>query len=127
MTPLAFVDTETDGLGPSRHAWEVAVIRRDDSGETVTHLFLPLDLRRADPQSLNIGRFWDRHPHGRQLSGKPPIPGEMVVTQDLDAAKRIFRATFGAHLVGAVPSFDAQVLERLLRANVTPLFSSPPQ
>ncbi len=115
--PLVFLDTETDGLGPNRRAWEVALIRRDDQSTRELHMWLPLDLRGADSQALAIGRFWDRHPEGRRVSGKPAIPGEMVVTRDLDAARKIMEWTFGAHLVGAIPSFDADVLARLLRAN----------
>jgi len=115
MTPLVFVDCETDGLHPGRRAWEIAMIRRDDDGERECRMFLPLDLKFADPAALKIGGFWDRHPAGRKISGKPEQPCEPV-TSVHDAAKKVMAWTFGAHLIGANPAFDAQVLERLLRS-----------
>lgn len=115
MTPLVFIDTETDGLHPGRRAWEIAMVRRDDDGERECRMFLPLDVKFADPAALKIGGFWDRHPAGRKISGKPEQPCEPV-TSVHEAAKKVMAWTFGAHLVGANPAFDAQVLERVLRA-----------
>jgi hypothetical protein len=119
MTPLVFIDTETDGLHPGRRAWEIGMILRDERGlEYESRMFLPLDLKFSDPAALKIGGFWDRHPVGRKLSGKTPecaTPTEPV-TSAHDAAKKVMEWTFGAHLVGANPAFDAQVLERLLRS-----------
>jgi len=115
--PIAFVDTETDGLHPQRRAWEVAIIRRDPDGTRQEwRAFLPLDLRHADPMALQIGRFWDRHPSGRKVSGKEPCPSDSAVMSAHEAAKQIMRLTFGATIVGAVPSFDTDVLSRLLRS-----------
>ena len=114
MTPLVFIDTECDGVHPGRRAWEVAMIRRDDEGQRETSFFIRLDLRHSDPFGLNVGGFWDRHPSGRKVSGKPPLPGPEPLCAH-DAAKEVMRWTFGAHLVGAVPNFDAEVLARLLR------------
>lgn len=124
MTPIVFCDTETDGLHPGRRAWEIALIRRDDAGERECRMFLPLDLKFADPAALRIGGFWDRHPMGRKLSGKdsPQVGDELCaipcepVTSTHEAAKKVMAWTFGAHLVGANPAFDAQILERLLRS-----------
>lgn len=114
MTPLCFIDTETDGLGPNCRAWEVAIIRRDDDGQAEHHWFLPLNLKHSDPFALKVGKFWDRHPVGRKVSGKDEIPCEPV-TPSHDAARDIMRLTFGATLVGSNPAFDADVLGRLLR------------
>ena len=111
---LCFVDTETDGLGPNCRAWEVAIIRRDDDGQAEHHWFLPLNLKHSDPFALKVGGFWDRHPVGRKVSGKPEAPCEPV-TSAHDAARNIMRLTFGATLVGSNPAFDADVLGRLLR------------
>lgn len=116
-TPLVFIDTETDGLGPQRRAWEIAMIRRDHLGTTETAFFLPLDLGNSDPTALQIGRFWDRHPTGRKMAGHREQPDSVNVLSTHDAAKEVMRWTFGAHLVGAVPSFDAEIFARLLRAN----------
>lgn len=115
MTPLVFLDTETDGLHPGRRAWEVAMIRRDDTGQTERTFFVGLDLQHSDPFGLKIGGFWDRHPIGRKLSGKDPHPGPIAMSSH-DAAREVMRVTFGAHIVGLVPNFDTEVLARLLRS-----------
>jgi len=115
--PLVFIDTETDGLHPGRRAWEIAMIRRDHLGTTETSFFLPLDLRDSDPSALQIGRFWDRHPSGRKMAGHREQPDSVNVLGTHDAAKEVMRWTFGAHLVGAIPSFDAEIFARLLRSN----------
>lgn len=118
MTPLAFVDTETTGLDPDRNeVWEVALILRepyepypdDTEGagppffDTEHHWFLPVDLGRADAIALTIGKY-----HDRFTFDTTPLD---------DFAKDFAHLTHGAHLVGAVPSFDDAFLKRLLRAN----------
>lgn len=113
--PVCFLDTETDGLHHQCRAWEIAVIRRDTDGTECTHeWFLPLDLRHANPQALHVGRFWDRHPAGRKVSGKPEVPCRPT-TPVHDVARDLMKVTFGATLVGASPHFDADVIARLLR------------
>lgn len=103
---LAFVDTETTGLDPDRHQiWEVALIVDDEEYEW----FLPVDLSRADPVALNIGRFHDRYTLPGIYSG-PSRHLENVVSQ-------IAELTRGRHLVGAVVSFDEERLRKLLREN----------
>lgn len=58
MTALAFVDTETTGLDPDFHEiWEVGLIVNDE--ERLWQL--PVDLKRADPKALEIGRFHERY------------------------------------------------------------------
>ena len=129
-TPIVFIDTETDGVHPGRRVWEVGMIRRDDAGERETSFFVHIDLRTADPVGLRVGGFYDRHPFGRRLSGQiPDGPKEprLCTPRDIaepksaistaDAAHRVAQWTHGAHLVGAVPNFDAEVLANLLRAN----------
>lgn len=113
MTPIVFLDTETDGVHPNRKAWEIAMIRRDDSGEREHHMFLHLDLSTSDPFGLRVGGFYQRHPFGRQLAGLEPSPA--AVTPLPVAARVIAQWTHGARIVGAVPSFDTEVLARLLR------------
>lgn len=122
MTTIVALDTETDGLHPGRRAWEIGMVRRDDDRQRECRMFLPLDLKFSDPAALRIGGFWDRHPTGRKLSGKPDAqddtyakPCEPVVSTH-DAAKKVMAWTFGATLVGANPAFDTYILERLLRS-----------
>lgn len=113
MTKLAFVDTETTGLNPERHEiWEVALVLREDhapetdarTSTTTEHVWqLDVDLGRADLIALNVGHFQERRASREALTYTPHFLEDFI---DL---------TWGAHLVGAVPSFDAERLERLAR------------
>lgn len=133
--PLVFIDTETDGVHPDRKAWEVAMIRREPDGrQDETTFFVEVDLETADPFGLKVGGFYDRHPLGRTVSTKAYTPERMLGDRELrcsqwlqgepdsgvlsqsDAALLVAQWTHGAHLVGAVPHFDAEVLGKLLRA-----------
>jgi hypothetical protein len=118
MTPLCFIDTETTGVHPGRLAWEIAMIRRDDKAEETSVLQVTdVDLSNADPFGLNIGRFYERHvsyregPRFRLNSGEQ----EVKFCEEKEAAWRVEQVTRGAHLVGAVPSFDAATLDPMLR------------
>ncbi len=116
MRPTVFVDVETDGLHPNRRAWEIALVRRSEEGVVERHMFVAIDLSNSDPGALSIGRFWDRRPSGRKISGKgfDAVPSEPVVSVH-DAAKEVMRLTHEARIVGAVPSFDTETLARMLR------------
>ena len=46
---------------------------------------------------------------------RPVRPGSYL--DEMDAAKVVAAWTHGAHIVGAVPNFDAEVLASLLRYN----------
>lgn len=117
MTTLAFVDCETTGLDPDRHdVWEVGLILADDadpSGVRAVRSWLldRVDLSKADPMSLEISGFHERHPKGWKMiqESKAPDP-----TNHLTFAIEFGRLTHGAHLVGAVPSFDEERLRKIL-------------
>lgn len=104
---LAFVDTETTGLDPVRHQiWEVGLVLRDENGDETERLWqLPVDLSRADAMGLKVGRFHDRRLPPDALTGLRRFAHEFAIL------------TVGAHLVGAVISFDEERLRRFLRAN----------
>lgn len=107
---ICFVDTETTGLDPDRHEiWEVAAIRYNPGTDEVLDAArlwqLPVDLGRADSVALKIGRFHER----RLLSG--------FLTDLVRFARSFAEYTRGAHLAGAVVSFDEERLRRLLRRN----------
>lgn len=121
LTPVCFVDTETTGLDPDRHEiWEVGLILPDGSEHEWQ---LPVDLSRADPIALNIGRFHDRRPMSGTENYRPWGPekheGKWVIHSERmpEWCSEFVRLTRGLHLAGAVVSFDAERLWRLLRAN----------
>ena len=137
--PICFVDTETTSLRPDRRAWDIAIIRVDDDHPDglVAQFFIDLDsldLPNSDPFSLRVGRFWGRHPQAlalqsfRSIETVPVDGGGLYPSESLHplrgavltesrAAQVVAAYTHGAHFVGAVPSFDAEVLAALLRDN----------
>lgn len=128
--PVAFLDIESDGLRPRRRPWEIAIIRREPDGrQTEWQAFVEINLKSGEPKGLRVGGFYDRHPLGRHLSRlsrpgdsdndgtDPPEVGTGVggyLTKS-DAARTVACLTHDALIVGAVPSFDTDVLARLLR------------
>lgn len=101
---VCFVDTETTGLDPDLHEiWEVGLI----VDEIEHHWYLPVDLGRADPIALAIGQFHERYPDNAVTS----------YTTLRAFATEFAYLTRGRHLVGAVVSFDAERLSKLLKAN----------
>ena len=116
MTKIVFIDTETTSLRHDRRAWEIGIIARDGGTDT-EHTWLidddDLDLGNADVMSLKIGRFYERHPFGiaKRTETTPFTTCEYTVMLDVE------RITRGAHLVGAVVSFDADVLGQRMRAH----------
>jgi hypothetical protein len=123
--PLCFVDTETTGLHPDLlRPWDIAVIRYGVDGHRTqwqTFISLPdLDLHHADPFSLRVGRFHERHPqaNGAVPADSYPDPDvkwpENLATADA-AAVTVERMTRGAVVIGAVVSFDTGTLASMLR------------
>jgi DNA polymerase III epsilon subunit-like protein len=122
MTPICFVDTETTSLRHDRRAWEVAVIvRRPGQPDHEQSWFIhehELDLGNADLGSLKIGRFHDRHPQAAPGADQSPgSPLRTKVKPEFDVMRQVEELTRGAHLVGAVPNFDAEVLGNRMRAH----------
>lgn len=133
MSRLVYLDSETTGLDPDRHEmWELAIIDGDNEWEWQ----LPVDLSRADPSALRIGRFYDRR------GALPGVPsGEVHVGAGVrlrrynggewrrlgDGSKAIQKEAQnvaglldGAHVVGAIPWFDCGhggFVSRWLRAH----------
>jgi|SRR5450755_2075604 len=116
MTNLVFIDTETTSLRHDRRAWEIGAIARRSGHEDVEHTWLidadDLDLGNADVMSLRIGRFHERHPQARMDDS-----AFRSVQDEIDVMREVEAVTRGAHLVGAVVSFDADVLGQRMRAN----------
>ena len=133
MTKLAFLDTETIGLDCDRHGvWEVALVLREDGKEDVARVWqLPVDLGEADAAALKIGRWYERrwpwpvyestqntvNDDLRRINDAVTGDAHYVIPWDRmdDWAALFAELTDGAHLVGAVISFDEERLRRLLR------------
>lgn len=133
MTTLAFVDCETTGLHPVRHEiWEIGLILRKADSRAEYVWQLPVDLSRADVIALNIGRFHERRgqpgttsyfpgPDAFDQSGEFSVPGVPIPPKVIHPSNlpwfcgMLSGLLWGAHLVAAVPSFDAERLDRLFR------------
>jgi len=128
VTPLAFLDTETTGLDPRRcEVWEVAIVRaehhpevhEDADGKSCPGRLVVLDeyerqidvhhLEDADPYGLEVGGYHDRRkPQTQRIRPK-------------GAATEVEKRTRGRMMVGAVPSFDAAFLTKLLHEHGRPV------
>lgn len=120
--PLLFLDTETTSLrvpwrAAPRQVWEVGAIRRWPDGteqEWRAYVRDP-DLTDADPISLSIGGFYDRHPqYLRQRWASAAISGGNYLHSEAEVAYLIEWLARGATIIGAVPDFDASTLDALL-------------
>jgi len=130
MNGIIALDTETTGIGPDRRVWELGLIVtgelpswwRDDEFMRRGRLGLDapghyrwfvdaadLDLSNADPFALRVGRFYDRHPQF--------VTAPAVTVREAELLRWVERLTRGQHLLGAVPNFDADVLDRRMRAH----------
>lgn len=101
---VCFVDTETTGLDPQRHeVWDVAII--DEDGYEREFHIRPMDYHpdSMEPDAARISRFYSR----------TGASGWFWDTRS-SVAREIAQLTEGRHLVGAVPSFDAMFLTKLL-------------
>jgi hypothetical protein len=118
VSTLAFLDTETTSLRRNRQTWNIGVILRSPDGtETAEEVIVRgKDLTSdADPMSLLIGHFWERHP---DFGGDP---GDALVLEEDEAVVWLHRhvrpvitpqGAVPMHIVAAVPSFDVEGLSR---------------
>lgn len=111
MTRLVFLDTETTSLDRrKRQIWDIAYIIRDETHDDIERQFyLDPPMKNADPMSLKIGGYWNRHPNWTKKSPKG------VVTAEYSVARRVAQDLLNATIIGAVPSFDEETLYRFLR------------
>lgn len=114
MAPICFIDTETTGIHPDRLPWEIALIKRNEAGleEELLIQIIDVDLSNADPFGLRVGKFYERH---YWYAPSTSIPPECKCVEEHEAAMLVERFTRGAHLIGAVPSFDAETWDKMLR------------
>ncbi len=104
---IAFTDTETLGLDPDKHAiWEVGLVLYDPERRTVEgeHLWqIVVDgeqVAAGDPIGMEIGGFDKRYD-----STTASVPDRFLA--------EFIALTTGAHLAGAVVSFDEERLRRM--------------
>jgi hypothetical protein len=106
---VVFLDTETLGLDPDIHpVWEIGLIV---GPAEYTWQIRPTgrELANAHPKALEIGRFEERYDDGHAY-------------QRPDMARILAKAIpAGAHLAGAVISFDEERLRRFLWAHGQPI------
>lgn len=115
MTDLVFLDCETTSLRRDCRIWEIGLIlRRPGLEQRENHWFIraeDLDLGNADPFSLDIGTFYQRHPQMiRQIAGSGMPKPEAEVLAEVE---RVCRK---AHIVGNVVNFDTQRLDARMAA-----------
>lgn len=126
VAPLCFIDTETTSLDrETREVWEIAMVRREPDGTETSYgaMIAGVDLTHADPRSLAIGRFYERYDieHNGVPEGLFSALSNPGYPYALEVARVVERMTRGAHLVGAVPSFEDVSLRPLLaRAQLAP-------
>ncbi|MBS3942311.1 MAG: 3'-5' exonuclease [Actinobacteria bacterium] len=103
-TRFVFVDTEATGLDHERHELtEVSWIVRFEDGREVERQYFPQHtIDGADADALTLTRYDDR------IAPQDKTPASEWLTQFLEDAQ-------DAILVGAVPDFDAQHLEKMCR------------
>ena len=119
MTRLVFIDTECDGLHPERRIWDLGIIERTPAGDVEHQWFFRLrdwdgrdgGLVAADPIALRIGRYYERHPDPWDEE-----PWGWTAPSWHQVAAEVARMLHGALVVGAVPWFDTEALDRTLRA-----------
>ena len=129
--PELFVDTETTSVDPVlRRPWEIGLIRRPalDDLERITVFVGDVDLSHADKHSLDIGRFYQRHPlysdvpeHREIKSWWAATPEvlwlgtDTVLAPERYAASVVERWARGAQIIGLAPDFDTTTLDPMLR------------
>lgn len=102
--PICFVDTETTGLSLDDDVWEFAALRLEPDGYVQSiSIFIEHNIGKC---SLLPEPFLSDHRRRYQLDAARSKPSAAVTINDYTA---------GAHLIGAVPSFDSERLARLLR------------
>lgn len=141
---LVHLDVESTALHARRRAWEVAaIVDRPGEEPTEHHWFVDifdLDLADADVVSLNIGRFWDRHPQAAWVKvndigqayirpdamTRPPIDRTVREHELVPALAELFHDR--AIICGSNPAFDQYTLEpRMLAHNTPPAWHYHPE
>ncbi|WP_280335464.1 hypothetical protein [Nocardia wallacei] len=143
-----FCDTETTHRDHRARPWEITLIPREHppAGPPVdTEIILQItdvDLTDADPEALDVGRFWQRHiVHGSNPPEHVVLPplmsripdwteyrGRTVGVTEAFAAVLVTAWTTGGHLIGVNTQFDMRVLTAMLaRHGIAPAWHYHPR
>lgn len=112
MTKLVALDCESTSLRRDCRIWEIGVIERLPGGDVEHRWFIrveDLNMGDADPFSLDIGKFYQRHP---QMNGA----GGAAAQAEQDVLRHVERVCRGAHIIGNVVNFDTQRLDARMAA-----------
>jgi len=113
--PRVFLDTESTRLPPNHRPWEIALVSDYPTGTTeVVIVVTDLDLSDADPKSLAMNGFHDRHPKGDRFAGEDPTV--MYLTES-DTASALEFLLDKVEIVCAQPPFDLECIGALLSRN----------
>ena len=119
MSRLVFLDTETTGLDPREHeVWEIgAIVREDSATDEEFRWQIRPRVDDADPKALKIGRFHERFTVPEFASAaRVGAAGPWYFYKSIyELFSEVADVLQGAHLVGAVPSFDDAFLKEAFR------------
>jgi hypothetical protein len=131
LKTLVFLDTETTSKGPDRRPWEIGlIVRRPGKADEEHHWFIAdyhLDLGNGDPESLAIGRFYQRHPgyappealaNPADLSWLPKdrfAPPVVEARDEWKVLRAVEQLTRDAQVWCSNPAFDIPMLDARMR------------
>jgi hypothetical protein len=104
---IVFMDIESIGLHPDAPVWEFAAIRRFANGNE--------DRTEFRIQHDPAGWLTEEHFPARFRADYDARYVRSDAATEFDAAVMINLITRGAHIIGAVPSFDTERLAKLIR------------
>lgn len=116
---LVFLDTETTGLDPeTEEIFELAVIEQDGTEHLWTFEPPGWMVASMHPKALAVNRYHERTSHPEWEWSVPFKPYELDSQPNLDETLAEVREFLeGAHIVGAVPDFDARFIAELYRSS----------